>query len=158
MIENFAKEFVSLLMENEWIVYLFPTTRSDLVYMLEKIGLKEFPKIKTYQNYTEIDSSLEFLESLDIFVGQRLHSVIFSAAVSTPFFAIEYEPKTSDFLESIDMADYSERVDNLNPKVIFEIVNEMYQNIDNEQAKVFKNMSLAKKEQVECIHLFLSKL
>ncbi|WP_417370992.1 polysaccharide pyruvyl transferase family protein [Gelidibacter japonicus] len=158
LIKQFALELVSALKANGWSIFLYPTTKSDMAFMLEDIGLKDIEGMTKHYNYTNLEKSLDFLESLDIFIGQRLHSIIFSATVSTPFFALEYEPKTKDFLETINMATYSQQVDRLNVMEIFNKIEEMYLNIDYEQSCLNANMVKAKKEQEQCLNLFLSNL
>jgi len=158
LIKDFASGFVKMLQKDGWTVFLYPTAKSDMEYMLNKIGLKNILGVNTYSNYTDIESSLDFLESMDIFVGQRLHSIIFAATVSTPFFALEYEPKTKDFLETINVSDNSEQVDRLNIRVIMNKIEAIYSNLDIEQSKLNDRMKKAKKEQRECLDLFLNSI
>lgn len=158
LIKQFATLFVKTLQKEGWTVFLYPTTKSDLEYMLDNIGLKNISGINAYSNYTDIERSLDFLESMDIFVGQRLHSIIFAATVSTPFFALEYEPKTSDFLDTIKMSDNSEQVDRLDVNVVMNKIEVIYSNLDIEQSKLNDRMKKAKKEQRECLDLFLNTI
>tara|TARA_R110000851_G_scaffold7469_1_gene28952 strand:- start:47640 stop:48758 length:1119 start_codon:yes stop_codon:yes gene_type:complete len=156
LIKEFAIGIVNILQKNGWTIFLYPTTKTDMDYMLNSIGLKNFLEINIYRNYTNIEQSLSFLESMDVFVGQRLHSVIFSATVSTPFFALEYEPKTSDFLETIDMLDYKEQIDKLDIKTIFNKIKEIYLNIDYEQFNLNRKIVKAKEQQYKCLNKFLN--
>lgn len=158
VIESFALKIVEKLISENWEVYLYPTTKSDLNYMLNKIGLKKFYKIKIYDDYKNIDKSLCFLESMDVFLGQRLHSVIFSSTVFTPFHALEYEPKTSDFLNTLGLNDYLTRVDELDVNAIFDKINALYSQIENEQQVLFDKLTTAKAEQKKCMDMFLSKV
>lgn len=158
IIKEFAIEFVTILQKRGWTIFLYPTTKSDLEYMLNNIGLKNIPGVITYSNYIDIKHSLDFLESMDIFVGQRLHSIIFSAAVSTPFFALEYEPKTKDFTETINVDGCSERVDRLNVNFVIDKIEEIYLNLDVEQYQLNSKMIKAKKEQIICLDLFLNSI
>lgn len=158
LIKQFALELVGILQKDGWTIFLYPTTKSDMDFMLENIGFKNVEGIRRYDNYTDLEQSLSFLESLDVFIGQRLHSIIFSAAVSTPFFALEYEPKTKDFLETINMANYASQVDRLDTKEIFNKIDEIYLNIHSEQFSLNVSMMKAKKEQKQCLNLFLNNL
>lgn len=158
VIEVFALKIVQKLLDQKWEVYLYPTTKSDLDYMLNQIGFKKFENIKVYDNYQNIGESLSFLETLDVFLGQRLHSIIFSGTVFTPFHALAYEPKTSDFLTTIGMGDYSTRVDELNVNSIFEKINILYTQLDKEQNLLFDKLTNAQAEQKKCIDMFLSKV
>lgn len=155
-IESFAREYIQKLQEHNWEIYLYPTTKSDMDYMLNEIGLGTFSGLHKYYNYSDIKSSLDFLESMDIFIGQRLHSIIFSATVATPFIALEYEPKTRDFLENMECHTNSYRVDELDINKIYSRTEEIYETIEKEQLNVFTNMNRMKKEQNDCLQSFLS--
>ncbi|MGH2665079.1 polysaccharide pyruvyl transferase family protein [Flavobacterium sp.] len=157
LVEQFAKEIVGLLLKDNWSVFLYPTTKSDLDYMLNTIGLKEFKEISIYENYTDINKSLSFIESMDIFLGQRLHSIIFAANTFTPFHAIEYEPKTSDFLLTTGFEGYTSRTDLLDAQKVLNRINTLYESIDQEQQKIAGLMQVAKKEQEQCVQKLLSK-
>lgn len=156
LVAQFAKAITERLLKDNWTVFLYPTTTSDLDYMMNTIGLKEFKDIQTYENYTDIESSLSFIESMDIFLGQRLHSIIFAANTCTPFHAIEYEPKTSDFLLTTGFENYTSRTDLLDDEKVFQRINDLYDSIDIEQQKIFRLMQLAKFNQINCVNAFLS--
>lgn len=158
LIKHFALDLVKLLTKNNWTIFLYPTTKSDMDFMLNDIGLDNIKGLNRYNNYTNIEKSLDFLESLDVFVGQRLHSIIFASSVSTPFYALEYEPKTKDFLETINMNGYGVQVDRLEVKSVFDKINTIYSNIDAEQSKLFTRMVEAKKDQNLCLNALLNKI
>jgi polysaccharide pyruvyl transferase WcaK-like protein len=159
VIKKFALEFVDILSNSGWTIYLYPSTKSDLNYMLNDIGLSANKNIRVYKDYKNLTNALRFLSSLDIFVGQRLHSVIFSGCASTPFYALEYEPKTRDFLSSLKgFNSYYSRVDNLNATLISNRINEMYSNIDLEQNKLHYAMQTAKNEQLGIVEKLNSML
>jgi colanic acid/amylovoran biosynthesis protein len=40
---------------------------------------------------------------LDLFIGTRMHSNIFATAMTTPTFAISYQPKTDGIMRMLDM-------------------------------------------------------
>lgn len=158
LVEQFAKGIVTSLLKEGWNVYLYPTTKSDLEYMLQTIGLNEFEGIHSYENYTDIENSLNFIETMDVFLGQRLHSVIFAANTYTPFHAIEYEPKTSDFLLTTGFENYSTRTDSLNIEDMMERINDLYSSIQVEQLKIYNLVQEAKRQQEECVQKMLNRV
>lgn len=158
-ISKFAYAFVKKLLFNNWEVYLYPTTNKDMSYMLKEIGLSDFKELKTYNDYSDINHSLDFLESLDLFVGQRLHSIIFAACVFTPFHALEYEPKTSDFLLTSGFDEnYKTRVDDLAVEKIYKVIEDLYENQEKEQQKLFSKMSKVKNDQIQVLNQFLDTI
>lgn len=46
--------------------------------------------------------TLAMIRGCDFVLGERLHSVVFAAALGVPFAALAYKPKVYDFLASID--------------------------------------------------------
>ncbi len=156
-IEVFAVELVTKLITDGWKVYLYPTAKSDIPYMTAVLGEELKYKIHKYHNYENLDRSLNFLESLDVFIGQRLHSIIFAANVYTPFHAIEYESKTSDFLESLGLSDGSTRTDNINVNAVMNNVNILYSDLENKQKKLFELVSVAHAEQMSVAQKLLNQ-
>ncbi|GAA0871229.1 hypothetical protein GCM10009117_03750 [Gangjinia marincola] len=156
VVEKFAFNFVQRLINDNWNIYLYPTTKSDLNYMLNTISLKKFSELRSYENYERISEAIDFLEGLDVFAGQRLHAMIFSAAAHTPFHAFEYEPKTSDFLNTIGFYNYSTKVNQLDVENIIHKIDGLYDNLDDEQLNLFNALTLAKKEQSDCLTSFLN--
>jgi polysaccharide pyruvyl transferase WcaK-like protein len=155
LIEIFALEIVLKLLDDGWEVWLYPTALSDIGYMKSLFKEPLLDELNVYENIADINKSLDFLGSLDFFLGQRLHSIIFSAITYTPFIAIEYESKTTDFLETLDLEKYSHRTDNLNPDKIFLEIKKYYDNeIESIQSKLFDCINIAYKEQKEIISKF----
>lgn len=155
LVESFAKDIVAKLVDDGWEVWLYPTVSSDIEYMKSLFEDPILKKLNVYENTTNINKSLNFIESLDFFLGQRLHSIIFSTISYTPFIAIEYESKTSDFLETLNLGKFSHRTDNLNANQIFFEINEYYNNeIELIQVKLFDFVSLAYKEQKKILSKF----
>ena len=155
LVENFANDIVIKLLDEGWEVWLYPTVSSDVEYMKSFFEYPVLKKLNIYENTTDINKSLDFMESLDFFLGQRLHSIIFSAISYTPFIAIEYESKTSDFLETLGLEKYSHRTDNLcSSQVFIEIQNYYNNNLKLIQNKLFDSINLAYNEQNQLISEF----
>jgi polysaccharide pyruvyl transferase WcaK-like protein len=146
IVEKFVNNLITRLIDDSWEIVLYPTVSTDINYMTTIIDKKLLQKISIYYNYTNIQESLSFFNDIDVFIGQRLHSIIFSSITYTPFHAIEYEAKTSDFLLSLGLKGYSSRTDNLNVEVVLDRINYVYSNIDDEQKKLFNLCEKANKE------------
>ncbi|HAS73652.1 MAG TPA: polysaccharide pyruvyl transferase CsaB [Clostridiales bacterium UBA8960] len=51
----------------------------------------------------DADEVMSVIQHLDILIGSRLHSLIFSLVAEVPFIGISYDPKIENFMEMIDM-------------------------------------------------------
>lgn len=51
----------------------------------------------------DADAVLSVMQNLDILIGSRLHSLIFSLVAEVPFIGISYDPKIENFMEMIEM-------------------------------------------------------
>lgn len=56
-------------------------------------------KVREYTD--DLDEVNEFYRTLDLFIGVRLHSLIFSAVNEIPFIGISYDPKTDSLIEEM---------------------------------------------------------
>lgn len=157
-IELFAKGLVNKLVAEDWNIFLYPTAQSDIAYMEKILGNEMLLKVEIYNNFEDLDKSLSFLESLDVFVGQRLHSVIFAAITYTPFHAIEYESKTSDFLNSLGMYNATTRTDELDVNEVIDKVNSLYADLETKQNELYQLVEVACQEQVVVSQKLLNQL
>ncbi len=157
LVEKIFKELVELLLKENWTIYLYPTAATDIVYMKKILGKEIITRLNIYKNYRNLKESLLFFDNVDIFVEQRLHSIIFSANTYTPFYAIEYESKMSDFLSSIGIKNASTRTDMLNLNNIKRTIDDLYLNVHQEQKKLYSICNKARFEQLECVNEFLNK-
>ncbi len=157
-IKPFVSQLVNYLETNEWQIYLVPTTKSDLDFMLSYLEIKPNKNIHIYNNYKNLELALNFIEELDMFIGQRLHSIVFSACVSTPFLAVEYEPKTSDFLNTLGMPEYKIRIDKLNLNSVIDFIAKTYEDLELEQKHLANQIKMAKFEQQTVLKRFLNTI
>lgn len=148
-VEIFVNKLIDHLLKESWEIYLYPTVSSDIEYMKRIINPNLFHQINVYHNFIDVKDSLRFFNEIDVFVGQRLHAVIFSSITYTPFHAIEYESKTSDYLLSLGLEGYSSRTDNLDFQFVVERIDYLYQYLDNEQKKLFELCQIAHAQQKE---------
>lgn len=75
----------------------------QIINKLIELGMLEHENIKYIDykiNYKEV---FNIMNNLDLFVGERLHSLIFSSVLNIPFVGISYDPKIDYFLEDIGL-------------------------------------------------------
>jgi polysaccharide pyruvyl transferase CsaB len=66
-----------------------------------------------YTFTTNYKSVIELISKATATVGMRLHSLIFSSIARTPFIAISYSTKVTEFVKQMNMSDYLINWDNL---------------------------------------------
>lgn len=73
---------------------------------------------------------------MDMFVASRLHSGIFSFGMGVPTLFIGYLTKTMGLLESLGMPDIGLDISNFNPDILFSKLTWLWDNLDEQQARI----------------------
>jgi hypothetical protein len=93
-------------------------------------ALSELEDIKIFDRWTDIEATLQLISKCKIFIGEKLHSIIFSAAAQTPFVSLAYAPEHFDFLDSVGFTDFSVRISDVTSKKIMELFDSLNNNYD----------------------------
>ncbi len=67
--------------------------------------------ITLFDNWSDIQSTLDLIAGCKMVVGEKLHSLGLSAAAGTPFIALEYQPKCRELAQSVGFEKYVIRTD-----------------------------------------------
>ena len=100
-----------------------------------------------FDDWTDIQKVLDFIASCYVLIGEKLHSLVFSAATHTPFISIEYRPKCKHFAETVGFKDYNIRTDRL----VAERVMAMFDNLSD-------NWTEMEKQLIESVKMYRRKL
>jgi exopolysaccharide biosynthesis predicted pyruvyltransferase EpsI len=112
------------LTQRGWTVTMFVFDRRDMLLtqtMAARVG-GDVNIIRTPNDVTEL---LPLIEACEVFVGQRLHSVVMAAACGVPAIALEYQPKARDFQTSIGREDWVLATSEVTPARLFSLVQEL---------------------------------
>lgn len=71
------------------------------------------------------------ISRMDLIIGMRLHSLIFSAAFGVPMYGIIYDPKVKNFLDRMGQLRYSIDLEDFNPNKVLNDLNEMIQHLED---------------------------
>ena len=105
--------------------------------------------IPVLMNWREIKRVLNFIASCYILIGEKLHSIVFSAAAHTPFIAIEYRPKCRDFAETMGFGKYIIRTDEITSKRVMEMFLDLLNNWDEMYEKLLKNVQFYREKLIK---------
>lgn len=93
--------------------------------------IKEISKITNtnmFEGWRSTKRTLDLIASSYILIGERLHSIIFSAATHTPFISLEYRPKCQDFAETVGFEKYCIRTDKMTSEKVMALVYSLSEN------------------------------
>jgi polysaccharide pyruvyl transferase WcaK-like protein len=77
------------------------------------------------------------MKQVDLFLGEKLHSVILALCTYTPSIMLAYAPKCEDVMTSIGFMDYSIRTDQLEIEKVLFLINSIENNISDYQMRLF---------------------
>ena len=85
-----------------WEITFLPVWEDDLPY-IEEAARRINKQVKIFRKYRSVPDTLRFMESRDVFIGEKLHSVALACCAYTPSIMLEYQPKCRDFMTSLDL-------------------------------------------------------
>jgi len=80
--------------------------------------MKNKDKTFIFTEWEDPSELLYVIKNLDILIGMRLHSLIFSSAVGTPFIGINYAPKIENFVNSLNLQSCLINLNKINIKTL----------------------------------------
>jgi len=81
---------------------------------------------------------MSLVQNMDLLIGARLHSLIFSLVAEVPFIGISYDPKIENFLETIEKKPVCS-IRNFDPVSIMEAVDSTFKNYTEEKDHIVKH-------------------
>jgi hypothetical protein len=136
-------ELCRLLERNGFHVVLIPFSRDD-VPMLKSIRKKS--DVDICWDWTNIQNVLNSVASCQILIGERLHSLVFSAATYTPFVSIAYRSKCRDFAESVGFDEYIVGTDKISSRATLMMIYSLLDNWDEMQRLLIQNVKMYRKK------------
>lgn len=95
---------------------------------------------------------LGLISNMDLIIGERLHTLIYAAAVGVPFVGIVYDPKVEGFMRYLGQDKYIP-VDKLNFEILRKKIDQCVHTKENQ-----KQQLLAKVEQMRGLSLYNAQL
>lgn len=124
-------------------VFLF--NKEDISYFNSKeYNIKNKNKLKFIPNNNFSNYNLIDYEDCDLFIGERLHSIILSTSLGIPTLSLSYHEKCKSWMETLELDDYildynNINLDNLN-KIFEDKFNLIFNNLDSIHKKIIGNI------------------
>jgi len=90
------------LLDDGWEITLFPLSADEIpgtVRLARELG----PRIKVFRHYLNRAAYIAACSEQDMFIGVKLHSVILAHCALTPAVMLAYQPKCTQYMESVNM-------------------------------------------------------
>jgi len=145
---NYIVRFAKVISNDGWNITLFPVWKEDLEYV-EEAARRIGNSVLICYEYKSVERSMDFLRSCDVFMGEKLHSVILSMCAYTPSIMLEYRPKCLDFMMSMDLEEFNVRTDSLSIDLLVHLLDKLYTNLEFYQKKIEQKVNYYKNIQSE---------
>jgi hypothetical protein len=115
------------------------------VSVLKKLAIEE--GIDFFDDWIDVKSTLNLIADCKMLIGQKLHSLVFSAAATTPFVGLEYQPKCYDFAESVGFENYMIRTDTVSEKKLMVAFASLIENYGEMREKLVRKVETYRERQ-----------
>jgi len=116
------------LIKRGWDITFVPVWPADVPCIERAAKMISSPSVSIFRQFDSIKATMDILESMDVFIGQKLHSVVLAMCVYTPSIMLEYRPKCLDFMASMGLEAFNMRTDALSVDRLLQLVGELYNN------------------------------
>lgn len=133
--------FLRRMIRRGWTIRFIPVSPQDMPYVCEaarQIG----SAVQVFGNYTCAESLFKAIRECHVFIGQKLHSVVFSSAVYVPCLMLEYQPKCADFQASLNREAFTVRTDVIKIDELLDKVDDLAENRDDHCRALLRAVSL----------------
>lgn len=146
---DILKHIIRELIEMGFNITLFPVVRSDEETMRSVVS-----EIRTrvsfcshWHNFHEFHSQLE---KCDLFIGEKLHSVVIAYISRTPAIMLEYRPKCCDFMKSIGFEKFNVKTSDISWYIISDMIKDIYSGLYEYQEQIDETILQYKSLQRRC--------
>lgn len=143
---KFVIQLTDILIDKGLEVRFFPVWRNDVPTVLSAAKQVK-SNIKVWNHSENIVSYLKAMEEVDIFIGEKLHSVIGALCAYKPSIMLAYQPKCIDFMQSVGLEDYTIRTDHLDLDQVLFKINTIWESYEIYRNFLFKEVSKLKQIQ-----------
>lgn len=120
--------------------------------------LSKSENINVFDDWADIEATLQLISECGIFIGEKLHSIVFSAAANTPFISLAYAPEHFDFLESIGFSKYSIRTSDVKAEKVMTLIDDLTNNYERMQRELVTRVNEYRERQGQFVARMVSDI
>lgn len=127
-------------------IHFFPTAKMDIDIhnkVVNSMQHKQNCKIIYERN---VESILIEMSKVKLFIGMRMHSLIFATILNKPVISLNYSPKVRGFMNQLQLEEFSYDLDTLSNDTIYLAVNNIFLNVGKYQKLQKQNYLLLKEK------------
>lgn len=98
--------------------------------------LSQSENIPVFKDWLDIDANLELLSTCRVLIGEKLHSLVFSAAANTPFVGLAYAPEHFDFVDSVGFNEYVLSVNEITAEKVLTLFDNLIDSYEKMQSEL----------------------
>src|SRR5690606_34811502 len=98
---------------------------------------------RMHKPYLSRDKTLKAMEQQDVFIGEKLHSVVLANCAYTPAIMLEYRTKCRDYMLLTEQESLTFRTDRLDLGEIYPALVALYGDVSSHQRHLYDQMQVA---------------
>ncbi|MBD3245486.1 MAG: hypothetical protein GF333_00560 [Candidatus Omnitrophica bacterium] len=136
---HFLRNMLQFLKDSRYELVFYPMCEQDLEVardLLRQIG----GGFSICPEYKSIDEVMQSLNHCDIFIGEKLHSVILAHCAHVPALSFGYRPKCADYMASMGMSEFNLRTDEVNVELVDSLVQQLFAGYGKYRTTIFEKV------------------
>jgi polysaccharide pyruvyl transferase WcaK-like protein len=109
-----------------WEITLFPMIANDIEFMKEAVKRAGVGPLRMHRSFLDVGKTLKAMGRQDVFIGEKLHSVILAHCSLVPSVMLGYRTKCADYMQSVGQELWHQRTDRLDPSEILDMLTNLY--------------------------------
>ena len=124
------------------LIPFWKNNMQDIKILSKKTGVGIFEK------WADLEATLNLISTCKILIGEKLHSLVFSAATNTPFIGLAYAPAHFDFVESVGFSKFTIPSTKITAEKVMDLFNELIGGYEKVQGKLEISVNKYRKKQI----------
>ena len=134
------------LKKEGYTIVLIPF-RQNNVSLMHALAEKE--GVSFFNDWFDMQSTLDLIASCQLLIGERVHSLGLSAAAGTPFIGLDYQPPLYEIAQSVGFGNYTIRTDKVTEEKVTKKLDGLLDNYEEMQKKLKAKVSFYRRRQAE---------